>query len=86
VSGSEDRQFWRLDATLASEWLNGVDLVPGARRLPNWLDDARLASGVLDTEHRMRLWEALTDIPTKVDRTAMRVSLETPASFLDHRS
>jgi asparagine synthase (glutamine-hydrolysing) len=75
--------------SLVTEWPQGADLVRGARRLPTRLDDASLAAGVPEAEHRMMLWDTLTylpdDILTKVDRAAMSVSLETRVPFLDHR-
>jgi asparagine synthase (glutamine-hydrolysing) len=75
--------------SLVTEWSHGANLVRGARRLPTKLDDAGLAAGVPEAEHRMMLWDTVTylpdDILTKVDRAAMSVSLETRVPFLDHR-
>jgi asparagine synthase (glutamine-hydrolysing) len=75
--------------SLVTEWPQGADLVRGASRFPTKLDDAGLAAGVPEAEHRMMLWDTLTylpdDILTKVDRAAMSVSLETRVPFLDHR-
>ncbi len=75
--------------SLVTEWSQAVNVVCGASRLPTRLDDASLAVGVPEAEHRMMLWDTLTylpdDILTKVDRAAMSVSLETRAPFLDHR-
>jgi asparagine synthase (glutamine-hydrolysing) len=75
--------------SLVTEWPQGTELVRGANRLPTRLDDASLAVGVPEAEHRMMLWDTVTylpdDILTKVDRAAMSVSLETRVPFLDYR-
>jgi asparagine synthase (glutamine-hydrolysing) len=79
-------EFYR---SLVSEWPDGRELALGAGFLPTQLDDAALAAGVTEPEHRMMLWDSLTylpdDILAKVDRAAMGVSLETRTPFLDHR-
>jgi asparagine synthase (glutamine-hydrolysing) len=75
--------------SLVTQWPVDADLVEGAGRLPTQLDDAEAAKGVLETQNRMMLWDALTymqdDILAKVDRAAMGASLETRIPFLDHR-
>lgn len=75
--------------SLVTEWPQDAGLVRGASPLPTKLDDASLAAGVTEVEHRMMLWDTLTylpdDILAKVDRAAMSVSLETRVPFLDHR-
>ena len=84
VRGVED-----LYRSLVTQWPTDARLVEGAGRLPTLLDDAEIAKGVLETQNRMMLWDALTylqdDILTKVDRAAMGASLETRIPFLDHR-
>jgi asparagine synthase (glutamine-hydrolysing) len=84
VRGVED-----LYRSLVTQWPTDARLVEGAGRLPTRLDDAETAKGVLETQNRMMLWDALTylqdDILTKVDRAAMGASLETRIPFLDHR-
>jgi len=74
---------------LVSEWSPDFGVVPDARQLRTLLDDLSAVSGVLEPEHRMMIWDALTympdDILHKVDRAAMGVSLETRVPFLDHR-
>lgn len=75
--------------SLVSEWPADSGVVVGAKRLPTRLDDGGVVAGIIESEHRMMLWDSLTylpdDILCKVDRAAMGVSLETRVPFLDHR-
>ncbi len=74
---------------LVSHWDDPAALVIGATEPPTLLrGDAPALSG-LDGIERMMALDLLTylpdDILVKVDRAAMRVSLETRVPFLDHR-
>ncbi len=75
--------------SLVIDWPQNIDMVKGANNLQTQLDNSSLVSGLVDSEHRMMLWDTLTylpdDILTKVDRAGMGVSLETRIPFLDHR-
>lgn len=75
--------------SLVIDWPQNIDLVKSATNLKTQLDDPSLVIGLVDSEHRMMLWDTLTylpdDILTKVDRAGMGVSLETRIPFLDHR-
>jgi asparagine synthase (glutamine-hydrolysing) len=84
VNGADD-----LYRSLVSEWPADEEVVHGAPRLRVRLDDPGIVDGIIDPEHRMMLWDALTylsdDILHKVDRAAMAISLETRVPLLDHR-
>jgi len=83
------RNIDELYRSLVLDWPQALDVVIGAKKVPTLLDNAMLDSGISDAAHRMMLWDSLNylpdDILTKVDRAAMRVSLETRVPFLDHR-
>lgn len=76
-----------LHVALVSEWAGEGGLVHGAKRVPNLLDDRAAWPALQDPAERMMAVDALTylpdDILVKVDRSAMAVSLETRAPFLD---
>ena len=75
--------------SLVTEWPNVEDLVLGATKLETILDDDVLIQGISEISHRMMIWDTMSylpdDILTKIDRSAMSVSLETRVPFLDHR-
>lgn len=74
---------------LASHWPQPDTVVIGGREPPTVLTDARRWADLPDFTRRMMYLDTISylpdDILVKVDRAAMRVSLETRAPFLDHR-
>lgn len=74
---------------LVSHWDDPASLVLGASEPPTLLQGRAPALPGLDGIGRMMALDLLTylpdDILVKVDRAAMRVSLETRVPFLDHR-
>ncbi|HEY2345037.1 MAG TPA: asparagine synthase (glutamine-hydrolyzing) [Xanthomonadaceae bacterium] len=86
-AGVELRDIDDVYLALVSEWSDAGDLVLGARRSWNLLDDRSRWPQLADPVARMMVLDGLTylpdDILTKVDRAAMAVSLETRAPYLD---
>lgn len=74
---------------LASHWPQPDTMVIGGREPPTALTDAHRWVDLPDFTRRMMYLDTISylpdDILVKVDRAAMRVSLETRAPFLDHR-
>lgn len=74
---------------LLSHWVEPEAVVPGTREIPPLATDGTLAARLPDILARMQYIDTLTylpdDILTKVDRSAMAVSLETRVPLLDHR-
>ena len=78
-----------LYSDLVSHWKSPADLVIGATEPSTLLADPALWETTREFEHRMMLVDGVSylpdDILVKLDRAAMRVSLETRVPFLDHR-
>ncbi len=74
---------------LVSHWMKPADIVVGAVEPETVLTDASSWPEAADFESRMMYLDQITylpdDILTKIDRTAMAVSLETRVPLLDHR-
>jgi asparagine synthase (glutamine-hydrolysing) len=90
--GSRLKNIKNLDElyfSLVSDECQGLDVIKNIDKklLKTKLDINNSVLGVLESEHRMMLWDTLTyltdDILTKVDRAAMGVGLETRIPFLD---
>ncbi|MES2221514.1 MAG: asparagine synthase (glutamine-hydrolyzing) [Acidobacteriota bacterium] len=75
--------------SLVSQWQDPESLVLGGHEPPTRLTQNAFPLGGLDVLQSMMALDLLTylpaDILVKIDRAAMRVSLETRIPFLDHR-
>lgn len=84
-SRSLDELHWRI----VSHWTDPAALVARGREPPTVLRGAEPGLAGLGAVERMMARDMLSylpgDVMTKVDRAAMRVSLETRAPLLDHR-
>ena len=74
---------------LVSHWNNPASIVLGSKEPETLLSDFSVIPNLLNIEEEMMFLDAITylsdDILTKVDRSAMSVSLETRVPILDHK-